>query len=492
MLPGIRGKVLLTTRLLPRILQAQGGDLLLGCCEKELTQMQPADAVAFFRAQGIRGGRAEIEAACAPYGYHPLSLRLLAGLIVRDPQQPGDVAAACRLDVRGDLVARRHHVLERAYSNLTPARQRLLSRIACFRGAVGYEALRALASQTSEVSETSEVSLDADLRDLVARGLLHHDRQKGRYDLHPIVRRYAYDRLGDPERQAAHGQLRDYFAAVPPPQRVQSLDDLAPVIELYHHTVRAGQYDEASTLFRDRLDTPSYYQFGAYELQVELLRALFPDGEDQPPHLRDESGQASTLNDLACVYGLSGQPRRAVPLSEQHNAIYEKRGDKRNLAIGLGNLADDQLKIGALRAAEANLRRQIALCREIEDERNEAVGHQELGRLLAYRGMWAEAEKELDAALDIEVWKNNPQGHGVNWAHRALRALLWARAEALTPHPLPPPLSCPTGEGRGLPSPPPGGRCNWRMRMLAPLTLSQWTTCAPTGCWARPTGLAAT
>ena len=144
-LPGLRGKVLMTTRLRPRILEGHGEELLLGCCERELTQMDPADAVAFFRGQGIRGARAEIEAACAPYGYHPLSLRLLAGLIANDLRQPGDIAAARRLDVSGDLIQRQHHVLEQAYESLTPDRRRLLSRIACFRGPVGYEALAALA-----------------------------------------------------------------------------------------------------------------------------------------------------------------------------------------------------------------------------------------------------------------------------------------------------------------------------------------------------------
>ena len=434
-LPGVRGKALMTTRLRPRVLQAHGGDLLHGCREVELVQMQPADAVAFFRAQGVRGGRAEIERAGAPYGYHPLSLRLLAGLVARDPQQPGDIAAARRLDVSGDLVHRRHHVLQQAYENLTPARQKLLSRIACFRGAVTYDALRALASQTSEVSETSEVygleALDADLRDLVARGLLHHDRRAGRYDLHPIVRRYAYDRLGGAEREAAHSQLRDYFAAVPPPERVKRLEDLAPVIELYHHTVRAGQYDQAHTLFRDRLEMPLYFQFGTYQLCIELLRALFPDGEDKPSRLKDESAQAWTLNSLAGSYSLSGQPRQAEPLVERQIAIREKQGVKKSIAIGLGNLATLQLAIGALQAAEANLRRRFALCREIEDEFREAIGHRESGRLLAYRGAWGEAEDELAAALTMFEKQRNVQSQGVVWASRALRALLLARERVL-------------------------------------------------------------
>ena len=119
-LPDIRSKVLLTTRLCPRVLEAKGGGFLQGCREEELRQMQPADAVEFFRAQGIRGTHTEIEQACKPYGFHPLSLRLLAGLIVRDFEQPGDIAAAKRLDVSGDLVARQHHVLETAYNSLTP------------------------------------------------------------------------------------------------------------------------------------------------------------------------------------------------------------------------------------------------------------------------------------------------------------------------------------------------------------------------------------
>jgi len=278
--------------------------------------------------------------------------------------------------------------------------------------------------------------VDAALRDLVDRGLLHRDRETGRYDLHPIVRRYAYDRLGGEARADAHGRLRDYFAAVPPPERVTTLGDLAPVIELYHHTVRAGQYDEACDLFYDRINKPTYYQFGAYQLRIELLRALFPDGEDKPPRLKDESAQAWTLNELANSYSLSGQPRRAVPLFEQQIAIREKQGVERSVAVGLGNLACmAQIHIGALRAAEANLRRQIALGREIEDERLEAVGHRELGRLLACRGAWAEAEEELATALALFEEHGATQSQGVTWAYCAQRVLLLARWSALSGDP---------------------------------------------------------
>jgi len=435
--PQLHSKVLLTTRLCPRVLEARGGGLLHGAREQSLDQLQPADAVAFFHAQGIRGTHTEIETACAPYGYHPLSLCLLAGLIVTDFQQPGDVAAARRLDVSGDLVQRQHHVLETAYDSLAPSPQALLGRIACFRSPVRYETLQALAQEgtTSGNSLTSgappliAAKLDADLRELISRGLLHHDRRENRFDLHPIVRRYAYDRLAARDRAAAHEQLRDYFAAVPAPDKVTRIDDLAPVIELYHHTVRSGQLDEARTLFRDRLATPLYYQLGAYQLIIDLLRALFSDGEDRPPRLKGERDQGWTLNALANSYSLSGQPRRAVPLFEQSNAIDEKRGDKRNLAVSLGNVAFmAQLPIGELRAAEANLRRSIALCQEIKDEFHEAIGHQELGRVLAYRGAYAESETELAKALRIFEQQEQLQLQGIVWAYCALRDLLRLRS----------------------------------------------------------------
>jgi len=239
--------------------------------------------------------------------------------------------------------------------------------------------------------------------------------------------------LAGSDREATHTQLRDYFAAVPRPEKVTRVEDLAAVIELYHHTVRAGQLDEAIRLFRDRLGDPLYYQLGAYQLTIDLLRPLSPDGEDRRPRLKDESAQGWTLNALAASYGLSGQPRRAVPLFEQDIAVSEKLGDKGNLAVVLGNVSHQQLVIGSLRAAEANLRRSIALCREIEDEFNEAIGYLGHGRLLACRGAYAESETELATALEMFEEQEHVQAQGHTWAYRALRKLLRLRSTTDSP-----------------------------------------------------------
>ncbi|MEM6449230.1 MAG: TIR domain-containing protein [Cyanobacteria bacterium P01_D01_bin.105] len=455
-LPNLQSKVLMSTRLRPRSMEVTGGMLLAGCKEEELTQMQPADAVALFRALGIRGNRNEIEQACGAYGFHPLSLRLLAGLVVNDFYNPGDIQAAQALDVSGELVQRQHHVLEQSYLNLSPLGQKFLSQIACFRSPVEIRILIKIgqppeiettppkqpgflrrvtslfsSKQATKSAENNNIqniqqALEKNVQDLMDRGLVQ--REGPRFDLHPIVRRYAYDRMTDQARSSTHSQLRDYFAAVPTVDKVTTLDDLAPTIELYHHIVRAGQYDRACDLFHNRLDQATYYQLGAYQLQIELLRALFPQGEAHPPQLSSEGDQAWTLNSLANSYSLSGKPAKAIPLFEQGIAITEKTDDKRNLTIELGNLAHmAQVHIGALQAAEANLTRSIALCQELEDKFLEAVGHKELGRVRAYRGDWAGATAALDRALELNEKDNVIQGQAITWAYRALQALLAVR-----------------------------------------------------------------
>ncbi len=108
--------------------------------------------------------------------------------------------------------------------------------------------------------------------------------------------------------------------------------------------------------------------------------------------------------------------------------LYEKAGIKNSLAISVSAVAQvAYLPTGAIRNAEFNLLRSISIRQEIQDEFGEAICHQELGRVLIYRGAWEEAEQELFKAISIKVFKENLQGYGLNWLYRALRFLLMIR-----------------------------------------------------------------
>jgi tetratricopeptide (TPR) repeat protein len=417
----LQSRILITSRLFPREL-----DDLAGCKRRDLATIDPEDAVTFFQSQGIRGTRAEIQAACAHYGYHALALRLLAGLINHDPTRPGDMRVAAENPVP-DLVQREHHVLELAYEALRPQLCDLLGMLAAFRSPVDFETTKAIfdvapqqpsgfASAIRRLFQRPEPRLDlkAGLKELVDRGLLFFDREQARYDMHPVVRGYAYDRLGD--KPVIHIRLVGYFAAVPALEenQVQSLDDLIPMIELYHHTIRAGRYDEAYQLYRDRLDTLIYFRFGNYALSIDLVSSLFPNDDGKLPCLSTEAAQASALNDLAAAYSLSGQNRRAVHLYERQISIREEQGVKSGVATGLSNLSGSQIILGELVMAERNLRRSIELAREIGKEGGEAIGHQRLGWLLAYQGMFEEAEQEIGMSIAYCEKEKHQQGYCQN------------------------------------------------------------------------------
>jgi hypothetical protein len=228
-------RLLLTTRLFPAEL-----DEVVGCRRNDLNGMTPEDAIVFFRSQGVHGTNAEIKAACAIFGYHPLTLRLLSGLILRNRRMPGDARVAQEYAGAPKLLQAKEHILDVAFETLSSDRQEILTRVAAFRGPISYEALTLF--KTPPNGSRFDLLLD----ELEDRGLLIYDRDRKVYELHPVVRQYAYDRLTN--KAETHRQLRDYFAAHhrKAANEVSTLEDLQPVIELYHHTLGCGRYSLVS------------------------------------------------------------------------------------------------------------------------------------------------------------------------------------------------------------------------------------------------------
>jgi tetratricopeptide (TPR) repeat protein len=383
---GMKSKVLMTTRLCPRALESADGKLLKGCRDEALSAFSPDDAVTYFHNEGVKATRAEIAAVCSAYGYHPLSLSLLVGLINENHEKRGDIAAVKNLEIFENVKARRHHVLERAYESLALERRDLLSKISCFRGSMEYAVLKKVFPSPD---------LDKALLDLRKRGLLQYTGETQRYDMHPIVRHYAYDRMTTVKRKNVHKRLTNYFATVELPKQILTIDDLMPVMEHYHHMAKAGETKESYELYRDKLANVLFFHFAAYQIIGELLSLFFSYSESKFQDLSSDS-KAFILNWLANVYTLNGQPQLAVSPYIDSIALLEKQNNKIDTAVVLTNFAATTLiQIGKLRKTEENLRRSIILCGETMNEFPEAVAYLELGRVLSYLGEWDEAGKAL-------------------------------------------------------------------------------------------------
>ena len=117
---------------------------------------------------------------------------------------------------------------------------------------------------------------------------MQRDTKNNRYDLHPIVRHYAYARLSN--KTSVHVRYPIILRNFPDLTRTRYrvLKTLRPLIELYYHIVCAGKYQEAAGVYYEQIWQMLYYRFGAYQTQIELLRAAVPPmGKRQPAAIKD-------------------------------------------------------------------------------------------------------------------------------------------------------------------------------------------------------------
>lgn len=389
----LESRILLISR--DRPLEIEGS---INCELLELNGLDINDAIKFLKSCKIRGRTEELGDVCKYYECHPLTLRILAGLLVSDPHYPLDIRAAPFCDPIPKLEQREHHILEFACSKLDTLQKELLSRLSAYRSMVNYEAVKVISPYDSDDD------LKECLRELEKRNLISFSKQKRTYDLHQVVREYAYKVLID--KETIHIKLKEFYSLKENPETIQTLSDLENIIELYHHTISAGLYEEAFSIYSSRLSKYIPERFGAYPMHIKILRAFFPDGEDLPPKLKIKNNQGKILNDLAISFGLSGQPSQARTSLEMALTLAENDKDR---STGLCNLAAEQIVLGDFSKAEKNLVNSINISNKIRYKFNEGMGCLWLCKLYTYMGNFIEAQKELDQAekLNLKSLKNN-------------------------------------------------------------------------------------
>jgi len=438
----LQSRILLLSRLLPQELDGIGY-----CRHERLGDLNPNDATTFFLAQGVRGSRVEIQAVCRPYGYHPLSLRLLSGIIIHDAERPGDVTAVGHVRYPLDALAKQSRILDLAYASLRSPLQALLSRVAAFRAPANFRAIKVIDPFTDDLN------LKDALLELVERGLITFDSSRASYHLHPIVRHYAYDRLVD--RQMIHDQLAAHFLSdinvaftAQPVNCARKIHSMAydvgattdkvgdrypknvdTLVEIYHHMVHGRRLEDAFSLYHVELAALLYHRLGAYQTVIELLEALLLLADTLPGEHSSASALSQeqfswVLDALAQAYSACGYPRHAVELLERSVAIDENLGDLSSLTTTLRSIAVQQMVLGRMLAAERNLERSIEICRNASDTFNEAMNHQYFGLLRAYQARFQESLQHLDTALHVFLEWGVTKAQGTVWAYHALTSLL--------------------------------------------------------------------
>jgi tetratricopeptide (TPR) repeat protein len=145
-------KLLVSSRLTPRVLLNQAGQPIPGAKRITLPGLRPPDAEALLRSCGIEGKSDAIQSyLTANCDNHPLVIGILGGLIANYLPARGDFDAwsaapdgGAALDLASlDLIQRRNHILEEAIKTLPDASRQLLSTLALLTDSVDYETLKA-------------------------------------------------------------------------------------------------------------------------------------------------------------------------------------------------------------------------------------------------------------------------------------------------------------------------------------------------------------
>ena len=398
-------KILITSRIAPRALLNQAGQVLPGVLHARLPGLRPADAEALVRACGLRGDSGLIQDYLQRHcNCHPRVTGIVAGLVndylpdrgnfdgwATDPRHGGQLNLA-----ELNLVQKRNHILRWAIESLPDTSRQLLSALALLSGAIDYDTLVALnphlppgpeiPSETerpkdmrrwthisgivrraalrgykstgqrfTEYEQNGRSRLEATerqaavrkladtVRDLERRGLLQYDRQANRYDLHPVVRGFVSGGLRPEDRDRFGQRAVDYFSqrAHDPYELAETLDDVRYGLQVVRTLLHMGRLREAYEAYFDGLSETLVYNLEAGAEILSLLRPFFDQGWTSLNGNLDDFANSLLANSVANGFSLLGELGNSLLLNELSLRIVLRMKLWGNARMSLSNLALD-------------------------------------------------------------------------------------------------------------------------------------------------------
>jgi tetratricopeptide (TPR) repeat protein len=369
-------KLLLTSRLIPRVLLNRSSQPVPGVRHERLPGLRPPDAEALLRSCGITGDSEAIQKYLQAHcDCHPLVTGVLAGLINDYLPDRGNFDAWANAGDGGlalnladlDLVQKRNHILRAALDALPDKSRQLLSTLALLSEAVDYETLSALNPHLhpdpEEVEEPNNPeeswrweSMSADekavarrrykwvlqarrkyeeelsswrssdavisaareltrtVRDLEDRGLLQYDHATKRYDLHPVVRGIAAGGLRQEEKETYGQKVVDHFSGKShnPYDAAESIDDLSAGLHIVRTLIQMGRYEAAASAYRDGLGEALTFNLEAHAAVLSLIRPFFHTGWASLPTCVPVDVASYLVNEAGIALHNTGQLEEAL------------------------------------------------------------------------------------------------------------------------------------------------------------------------------------
>ncbi|HEY0992521.1 MAG TPA: DUF4062 domain-containing protein [Kofleriaceae bacterium] len=423
-------KLLLTTRLTPKVLLNAAHLPVPGVRRVLLPGLRPVDAEQLLRACGVRGTSQKMQDYLRRHcDCHPLVTGIVAGLINDYLPARGDLdawaddpSAGGQLNLASlDLVAKRNHILRAALDALPAPGRELLSTLALVSVAVDYETLSALdprrsqstaaanASNDEEVAgrptvpRTEAQALAATVLDLEKRGLLQYDRQQRRYDLHPIVRGVAAGGLASDDRQLLGQRVVDHFSQRTHGlyEEARSLEDVSAGLQVVRTLLQMGRYEEAFDVYEGGLDEALMFNLDADSEILALLRPFFGTSWLDGPHGLQRGDASEVATDASTALYQIDRDDESLAICRSRLPIDVNANDLRRVVghlLGIEDVLHEQGKL-ALVARHSDLRHEIASLSHDDDVMFSS--HQWSMLQLLARGEWVGADAHWQALGEL-------------------------------------------------------------------------------------------
>ncbi|MBF0563903.1 MAG: tetratricopeptide repeat protein [Nitrospirae bacterium] len=251
---------------------------------------------------------------------------------------------------------------------------------------------------------------DAILTCLEKNRLIIHNN--GYYDMHPVVRSLAYERIPESEpsgngkdsgkdgeaavltRCGLHKKAAEFFEKLRKPEKDwRTIADLEPQLEEIHHLMRAGQYDEAARVLG--IIDFDYLQLWGYAGIVIELREQFIR------KLKDTYLASVNAGYLGTAYRRIGRVLESLSYLEQAIQGAKDNNDKGGIGAWLGSLALAHWYLGEIREAFEYCEQALTIDREIGYRRGEGVWLGNLGDACFIEGDFNKAVEHFLQALEI-------------------------------------------------------------------------------------------
>ncbi len=338
---------------------------------------------------------AQIMDICGPdlLDGHPMSIELVGSLARRERlEELGGLQKRLRtqmMEVLEEKTATGKEIsvrasLDMSYTALSKSAQDTLQRVAVFSAHFDEDAASAVCRGIRGWRKA--------LNELLVASLL--ERRQSRYTTHPVIREYAYEKLG--EKKKYHLLAAKHFLS-------EKGGNPLPAVDHFYAAEEWAAVVVLANAMAERLHTMGLWGATRPRLEkaVEAARAS-----------KDRRGEGASLGNLGIFHASVGEMKKAIGYYEQALEISSEIGDRQGEATHLGNMGNAYGDLGQLLTAIGYCERALEISRELGDRRGEESNLGNLGNAYADVGEVRKAIGYYEQALEISRELGGRRGEG--------------------------------------------------------------------------------